>query len=86
MKKFVAATIALALMGVALPAFAQSQQQDDTPTEFIHIEDMFLNGDPLDPQVQVVTVPKSPDFERLQNLKRSFLPKIQHSTADNALD
>lgn len=82
MRRFLALTIALAVFLLSASAFAQD---DGTKSKFYDFDDMLVDGQLKTPDIQRMEARGKAKFERLRNLKKSFLPKVQESTEESAL-
>ncbi|QDG51301.1 hypothetical protein FIV42_11280 [Persicimonas caeni] len=86
MKKLTALIVALSFVGMAAPAFAQSQQ-DEVPTDFIDIVDgLDIDGNIKVPGAESYDARDEAKFNPLFDAKRSFMPKIKSSARASALD
>ncbi len=59
--------------------------QDDVKTKFYDFDDMLIDGEIKKPDGEVFAGAQAAKFERLVNLKKSFLPKIQRTAKSDAL-
>ncbi len=75
-------TIAMILAGSTLLASTASAQEP--LKQFYDIEEMLVDGEIRVPKVYIFDKNQRAKFERLMSLKRSFLPKIQETTAQPA--
>jgi hypothetical protein len=85
MKKLTALFITLAVLGMAFPAFAQSETSDDVPSQLIHIDATHIQGDITKIDVYWEKHKDRPEFKRMSRLKTSFLDEVADSTNANAL-
>ena len=75
-------TIAMILAGSTLLASTASAQEP--PTKFYDLEAMLVDGQVKAPEILLTKKSERAKFERMISLKRSFLPKIQETTAQPA--
>ena len=85
MKRFIGVIVVLAVMFFSANAFAQDEGGGDTKTKFYNFDDMLVDGKLKTPDLMKEQVQGRAKFERLLNLKKSFIPKIQQSTEEDAL-
>ena len=87
MKRLLVVLAALVVVGLSGAAFAQDGGGGDgeTRTKFYDFNDMMVDGELQKPKVQRAEARGSAKFERLLDLKKSFLPKVQQSAKEDAL-
>lgn len=59
--------------------------QDEPKTKFYNFDDMLIDGALKAPDVTVIDPNAKAKFDRLLDLKKSFLPKIRESAGERAL-
>lgn len=89
MRKIVAVLVAVFVSFAGISAFAQDEGEggDDgeTKSKFYDFEDMMVDGELKTPDVERMEARGQAKFKRLLDLKKSFLPKVQNSTEEDAL-
>lgn len=86
MRYVVTALTAVAILFAASGAFAQDGDGGDgEKSKFYDFDDMTVNGELKTPDVQRMEARGEAKFKRLLELKKSFLPKVQKTTAEDAL-
>ncbi|MFB6264469.1 MAG: hypothetical protein ABEL76_12735 [Bradymonadaceae bacterium] len=89
MRRTLAVTAALVLLAFSGTALAQDSGgggEDDTRSKFYDFNDMLVDGQLKTPDVQRTEARGQAKFKRLLDLKKSFLPKVQESTDEAALE
>jgi hypothetical protein len=84
MRRIVTLLIAAAVLLMSAGAFAQDDG-GDTKSKFYDFEDMLVDGQIKRPDMERMDVQGNAKFDRLLDLKKSFLSKVQESTAEGAL-
>lgn len=84
MRKIIAVTFTAALMLFSASAFAQDSG-DDTRSKFYDFNDMLVDGRLKTPDLMKTDARGKAKFNRLLQLKKSFIPKIRESTEEAAL-
>jgi hypothetical protein len=82
MRRIAAFLIAASLVLVSASAFAQD---DDTRSRFYDFDNMLIDGQFQTPDMMRYQARERAQFQRLLDLKKSFLPKIQETTEETAL-
>ncbi len=78
--------LAMVLGVLAVPVVASAQDAEgDVKTKFYDFDDMLIDGELKKPEGLVVRANDKAKFDRLLNLKKSFLPKIEETAKDDAL-
>jgi hypothetical protein len=85
MKRLTALLIGAFVVLMSTGAFAQDGG-DGTKSKFYDFNDMLVDGELKTPDVQRMDARGQAKFKRLLDLKKSFLPKVQESTEEDALD
>lgn len=80
-----AITLLIALSFVLISANAFAQDEGETRSKFYNFDDMLVDGQLKTPDLMKTEARGQAQFERLLNLKKSFLPKIKESTEEAAL-
>lgn len=81
MKKKILFIMVLALgMTIASTAFAEEER-----TRFYDFENMLIDGEFRSPDLVMMEGTGRAQFDRLLNLRTSFLPKVQQSSEEPAL-
>jgi hypothetical protein len=83
MRKITAILIALAFAFTSASAFAQDDGQPRA--KFYDFDDMLVDGQLKTPDLIKNNARGKAQFERLLNLKKSFMPKIEESANQAAL-
>ena len=84
MKRIIGMGVVVVILLFSANAFAQDEG-GDTKTKFYNFDDMLVDGQLKTPDLMKEQVQGRARFERLLNLKKSFIPKIQESTEEDAL-
>ena len=82
MKKTLAAALLGALMLVSPSAFAQD---DGERAKFYNFDDMLIDGKFKKPDIMKTKAREQAGFKRLSKLKKNFLPKVQETAQEEAL-
>lgn len=82
MRRLAAFLIATSLLLVGTSAFAQDE---DTRSRFYDFDNMLIDGQFQTPDLLRYQARERAQFQRLLDLKKSFLPKIQETTEEAAL-
>lgn len=90
MRQFAAILIGVVIAFGSASAFAQDGDGgggsgDGEKSKFYDFDDMLVDGELKTPDVQRTEARGEAKFERLLELKKSFLPKVQQSTEEDAL-
>jgi hypothetical protein len=85
MRKVIALTFVAALMLFSASAFAQDSGGDGTRSKFYDFNDMLVDGRLKTPDLMKTDARGKAKFNRLLQLKKSFIPKIRESTEEAAL-
>lgn len=88
MKRFITLLVALIVVAFSGMAFAQDDGGgggEEPRSKFYDFNDMMVDGELQKPKVQRAEARGSAKFERLLDLKKSFLPKVQQSAKEDAL-
>lgn len=86
MRKLAAAMFALAVVFASGGAFAQDDGGGGgEKSKFYDFDDMMVDGELKTPDVERMEARGEAKFKRLLDLKKSFLPKVQDSTEEDAL-
>ncbi|MGM0555130.1 MAG: hypothetical protein ACQEVA_02020 [Myxococcota bacterium] len=85
MRKVIALTFVAALMLFSASAFAQDSGGDDSRSKFYDFNDMLVDGRLKTPDLMKTDARGKAKFNRLLQLKKSFIPKIRESTEEAAL-
>jgi len=86
MKRFVTVIAALLVVAFSGAALAQDGGGEDEPrSKFYDFNDMMVDGELQKPKVQRSEARGSAKFDRLLDLKKSFLPKVEQSAKEDAL-
>lgn len=83
MKKTLAILLALSFTLISTSAFAQDS--GDTRSKFYNFDDMLVDGQLKTPDLVKNQARGKAKFERLLDLKKSFMPKIEESANEEAL-
>ena len=82
MRHFLALVVALMFVLLSATAFAQDAEPDQ---KFYDFEEMLVDGELQSPDI-IKTDPRGrAKFVNLRNLKKSFIPKVKVSAAEEAL-
>lgn len=81
MRILVAVMVVFAVGLVASPASAQ----EETKQKFYDFDDMLVDGDIRVPDGMLEQAREQAKFKRLLSLKKSFLPKVQATSEESAL-
>lgn len=81
MKKLAAAVVVLTTLSLSSQAVAQ----DEPDSQFIVIDELVISGDRIMPDVEWSSADARARFEKISELKKSFLPKVQTSAHSGAL-
>ena len=84
MRKTIAITFAAVLMLFSANAFAQDSGET-TRSKFYDFNDMLVDGRLKTPDLMKTDARGKAKFNRLLQLKKSFIPKIRESTEEAAL-
>ena len=84
MRKIITITFAAVLMLFSASAFAQDSG-DGTRSKFYDFNDMLVDGRLKTPDLMKTDARGKAKFNRLLQLKKSFIPKIRESTGEEAL-
>lgn len=84
MRRIVTLLIAVAVLLMSAGAFAQDGGGEEK-SKFYDFEDMLVDGQIKRPDMERMDVQGNAKFDRLLDLKKSFLSKVQESTAEGAL-
>jgi hypothetical protein len=84
MRKVIALVFVAALMLFSVSAFAQDDG-GDTRSKFYDFNDMLVDGRLKTPDLMKTDARGKAKFNRLLQLKKSFIPKIRESTEEAAL-
>lgn len=82
MRRMVAAAVAVSLLMIGSSAFAQD---GEVRSRFYDFDNMLIDGEFKAPDLLKARAREKAEFQRLLDLKKSFLPKIQESTEENSL-
>lgn len=88
MRKIAAAMVAIAMVFASAGALAQDDEGGDgggQKSKFYDFDDMMVDGELKTPDVERMEARGEAKFKRLLELKKSFLPKVQDSTEEDAL-
>ena len=86
MRRFAAVVVALVIALMSATAFAQDGGGGEgTKSKFYDFDDMLVDGKLKTPDVHRTEARGQAKFKRLLDLKKSFLPKVQESTEEDAL-
>lgn len=85
MKRVVLGLVMMVLGVVAVPLVASAQESGDVKTKFYDFDDMLIDGELKKPDGFVYGAVDKAKFDRLLSLKKSFLPKIEETAKDDAL-
>lgn len=85
MRKVTAIVFAMALMLFSASAFAQDSGEGETRSKFYDFNDMLVDGRLKTPDLMKTDARGKAKFNRLLQLKKSFIPKIRESTEESAL-
>jgi hypothetical protein len=85
MRKITAMMIGLAVALASASAFAQDDGDGEQKSKFYDFDDMMVDGELKTPDVERMEARGEAKFKRLLELKKSFLPKVQDSTEEDAL-
>lgn len=84
MRKIITAILTVSvLLGASATAFAQDG--DEPRAKFYNFDDMLIDGEFKKPDVMQTEAKERARFDRLSNLKKSFLPKVRETTEESAL-
>ena len=89
MRRFTAVAIGLVIALGSVNAFAQDGGGGGgggEKSKFYDFDDMLVDGELKTPDIQRTEARGEAKFERLLELKKSFLPKVQQSTEEDALN
>lgn len=84
MRKVTAILFAMALMLFSASAFAQDSGEGER-SKFYDFNDMLVDGRLKTPDLMKTDARGKAKFNRLLQLKKSFIPKIRESTEESAL-
>ncbi len=84
MRRMIGLIVALAFVLGSANAFAQDEG-GDTRSKFYNFDDMLVDGQLKTPDLIKNQARGKAQFKRLLNLKKSFMPKIEESTEEAAL-
>jgi hypothetical protein len=89
-KLFSKTTFVVLVTALLLPAATATAQSDDdgegTRSQFIEFEEQWFQGGTKSPDGEMVRGRDSTSFERLHRIdKKSFLPRVQKSSHEDAL-
>lgn len=84
MRRMIGLLIVLAFVLSSASAFAQDEG-GETRSKFYNFDDMLVDGQLKTPDMIKNQARGKAQFERLLNLKKSFMPKIKESTEEAAL-
>ncbi len=84
MRRLIAAGVAVSLLVIGSSAFAQDGD-GEVRSRFYDFDNMLIDGEFKAPDLLKARAREKAEFQRLLDLKKSFLPKIQESTEENAL-
>jgi hypothetical protein len=86
MRRFSAIVVAVLIALTSANAFAQDGGGDGgQKSKFYDFDDMTVDGELKTPDVHRTEARGQAKFQRLLDLKKSFLPKVQQSTEEEAL-
>ncbi|RDV39997.1 hypothetical protein FRC96_20330 [Lujinxingia vulgaris] len=85
MKKAIFCLVLAATTVFGAQAFAQDAEEGETRSRFYDFENMLVEGEFRSPDLMNMEGRGQAQFQRLLDLKTSFLPKIQESTEEAAL-
>jgi hypothetical protein len=80
-KKWLVGLVVIAGLLVSSTAMAQ----DKPKTKFYDFDDMLVEGEFKEPDIMKERARDRANFQRLSNLKKSFLPKVRKTTEERAL-
>lgn len=83
MRRLVAIALATGFMLSAGLAFAQDD--GEVRSRFYDFDNMLIDGEFKAPDLLTTQAVDKAQFQRLLDLKKSFIPKIQQTTEENAL-
>ncbi len=93
MRRLIMLIAGIAVLLLSAPAVAQDNQGGgggdgggDEKSKFYDFGDMVVDGELQTPEVQRTEARGQAKFERLLDLKKSFLSKVQESTEEEALE
>jgi len=78
--------ILVALGSVLMLTATASAEDEETPRQFISLEDMLLTGDAASPGISIVRGREEAVFDSHLRLYKSMLGEIQRDALDDALD
>lgn len=82
MRRWAAFAMAMGMFLASASAFAQD---DDVRSRFYDFDNMLIDGQFATPDMMRHQARERAQFQRLLDLKKSFLPKIQETTEETAL-
>lgn len=85
MRKIAAMMVGLAVALASASAVAQDDDGGGEKSKFYDFDDMMVDGELKTPDVERMEARGEAKFKRLLDLKKSFLPKVQDSTEEDAL-
>ena len=85
MRRFTTVLVAIVIALFSLSAFAQDGGDGGTKSKFYDFDDMLVDGELKTPDIHRSEARGQAKFKRLLDLKKSFLPKVQESTEEDAL-
>ena len=85
MRKIIAVAFAAALMLFSASALAQDSGGGGERSKFYDFNDMLVDGRLKTPDLMKTDARGKAKFNRLLQLKKSFIPKIRESTGEEAL-
>ena len=86
MRRISAIMIGVSIALFSFSAFAQDGGDDGgEKSKFYDFDDMLVDGELKTPDIHRSEARGQAKFERLLELKKSFLPKVQQSTEEDAL-
>ena len=65
--------------------YIKVDKKTGTKTKFYNFDDLLINGEYKKPQVLYTDARQKVKFEKLLNLKKSFLPKLKSTQKDPSL-
>lgn len=80
--------LAMAVFGAALIASPAAFAQDDSGeprAKFYNFDDMLIDGKFKKPDIMKTKAREKAGFKRLSSLKKNFLPKVQETSQEQAL-
>lgn len=85
MRRFTTVLVAIVIALMSASAFAQDGGGGETKSKFYDFDDMLVDGKLKTPDIHRTEARGQAKFKRLLDLKKSFLPKVQESTEEDAL-